>query len=517
MTFAPYALPAIVALLAKVGMFFYARYSNVHNVQTRLFLLFLFSLSIQNVAEIRFFITNAGTLAPPPIQIGKLYFSMTALALAFLVHLALVVSRNWRSPHGNISIGGAILVYAPHVFLQALLWSTPLVISGFEPMGYTYTKIPGPLYFTFEAYAVAYLGATAGLLLYGAYTQTTAFRRLQNKLLLFGFIPFIALGLTIIALQRFGFRGFNTTATLPIATVFLVAVAAYATHQYRLFDIGFFIPWSTVRKRKTAFYARIQAIIAEIAQLPTVNKIVQSLSEALHCPVVLIGGPKPAIAMAGDAFSVARFPHEELRKIDHIVVANEIAEANPDMFALMKRHKVAAVVPFHPHSQAAASWMLLGEAFSEHVYTPLDFKVVESLFDRLADHFLDKQLLLRSQLTEAQREMHLLQERLASAWEQLETARKKQRALEKENYRLQRKGAQVLRHELTEVELELMDEAIAGKKTLDEYGAEFEARLIERVLEHCDGDRNRAAQILGLTPYTLHHKCLRFGLDTKIK
>lgn len=515
MTFlTPYALPAVVALIAKAGMYFYARYSKVHNLQTQLYLLFLFSLSIQNLAEIASFAAHQQGLTSPPS--GLLYFSSSIVAIAFLLHLALVLRRN-SSVRENLPLPGIVLLYIPALVLEILLWFSPLVVAGFEPMSYTYTKIPGPLYFLFQLYAIGYVCGALGALVYGAMRHPSTFRRLQNKLLVLGLFPWVGLVIAIITLQQFGFRGFNSTVTLPLAITFFLAISAYATHQYRLLDIEFFIPWSKVHQRKTAFYNRIQAIVAEIAQLPTVNKIVQSLSEALHCPVVLIGGPKPAIAMAGDAFSVARFPQEKLKKIDHIVVANEIAEADPDMFTLMKRHKVAAVVPFHPHSQAAASWMLLGEAFSEHVYTPLDFKIVESLFDRLADHFLDKQLLLRSQLSEAQREMHLLQERLASAWEQLETARKNQRALEKENHRLQRKGTQLLRHEVSEVELELMDEAITGKKTLDEYGTEFEARLIERVLEHCDGDRNRAAQILGLTPYTLHHKCLRFGFDNKIK
>jgi DNA-binding protein Fis len=511
MTFlTPYALPAVVALLAKAGMYFYARYSKVHNLQTQLYLLFLFSLSIQNLAEIASFAAHEEGMTSPPS--GLLYFSAGILAIAFLLHLALVMGRN-SSGGENLPLPRIILLYIPALVLEVLLWFSPLVVAGFEPMGYTYTKVPGSLYFLFQLYATTYLCGAAAALLYGAKRHPSIFRRQQNKLLLLGLFPFVALAVTIIALQQFGFRGFNSTVTLPLAITFFLAISAYATHQYRLLDIEFFIPWSKVRQRKTAFYKRIQAIVAEIAQLPTVNKILQSLSETLHCPVVLVGGPKPAIAMAGDAFTAARFPREALKKIDHIIVANEIVEADADMFALMKRHKVAAVVPFHPHSEAAASWMLLGEAFSEHVYTPLDFKVVESLFDRLADHFLDKQLLLRSQLSEAQREMHLLQERLATAWEQLEGARKRQRELEKENHRLQRKGAQFLRHELSEVELELMDEALTGKKTLDEYGAEFEARMIEKVLQHCEGDRNRAAQRLGLTPYALHHKMVRYGLE----
>lgn len=505
MQFLPYAIPAILALVAKAGMFFYARYSRVQNTQTRLYLLFLFSLSIQNLAELTFFIARSNGLSSPPG--GTIYFAASIFALAFLLHLAIVMGTDVQ--RRSISTTVLALLYGPVLVLQALLWGG-LLVAGFEPMGYTYTKVPGPAYFLFELFALGCLGTSVAFCVNGALRHSVPFHRIQNRLLLVGLLPLVALAILIIVLQRFGLTAFNTTATLPLAVTFFLAVTAYATHQIRLFDIEFFIPWSKVRKRKTAFYKRIQALIAEIADMSSVNKIVQGLADTLRCPVVLIGGPRPALAMAGEAFGIARFPVEELKKINSIVVANEIASAMPRTYSLMKRHKVAAIVPFHPHSEAAASWMLLGESFSEHVYTPLDFKVVETLFARLADHFLDKQLLLRSQLSEAQREMQLLQERLATAWDQLESARKNQKVLEEENHLLRRKNVELLREG---VEQELLSQPSADTRTPEEYRAEFEARMIEKALKHCGGDRERAAEILGLSEHALHHKIVRYGLD----
>lgn len=515
MQLTPYALPAIVALLAKAGMYFYARYSKIHNLQTRLYLLFLFSLSIQNLAEITFFTAKAEGLPAP--SGGRLYFGASIPAIAFLLHLALAMATNWRSIHGRRPTIGVMLLYAPALVLEVLLWATPSLVAGFQPLNYTYTKIPGPLYFLFELYALSYLLFAAALLLYGARTQVVTFRRLQNKLLSIGLFPWVALVLTVISLQHFGFRGFNTTATLPLAITFFLAVTAYATHQYRLFDIDFFIPWSKVRKRKTAFYDRIQAMIAEIADLTSVKKVVESLSGTLKCPVVLIGGPQPLTAMAGEALGIARFPLEKLKKIDRIVVANEIAEITPELHALMKRHKAAAIVPFHPHSAAAASWMLLGESFSEQVYTPLDFKVVEKLFDRLADHFLDKQLLMRSQLAEARNEMRALHQRLALAWGQLVEARKQLETMEQENSVLRERNAQLLNRDLAAIQSEVLDRASTEKKTLDKYVMEFEAQLIVKTLKHCGGHQSRAAELLGMRPNTLHYKIVRYGLTDESK
>jgi transcriptional regulator with AAA-type ATPase domain len=51
-----------------------------------------------------------------------------------------------------------------------------------------------------------------------------------------------------------------------------------------------------------------------------------------------------------------------------------------------------------------------------------------------------------------------------------------------------------------------------NSKTLDEHVAEFEAELIRRTLEHCNGNKSKAARMLGLRPNTLHYKMVRHGL-----
>jgi N-terminal 7TM region of histidine kinase/Bacterial regulatory protein, Fis family len=505
MDFTPYALPAMVALLAKIGIFYYARYTKVHNIQTQLYLLCLFALSIQDLTEIQLFLSNAKALTHPPEISGTIYYSASILAIAFFLHLTLALAKIRTHRGGVLSVGSTILLYAPAVGLHALLLAPPLLIAGYEPMGYTYIRVPGPYYFLYQVYAIGYLAAAAGILFYGSRRQTTPLRRLQNKYLLIGLVPTAIVVPVVIVLQQVGVRGINSTVTVPLTVSFFLVVTAYAIHQHRLFDITFFLPWSKVRRRKTAFYRRIQALITEIAEMGSVQRIIQSVSDALHCPIAMIGGPKPALAMAGEAFGIARFPLDELKRIDHIVVANEIAATMPTTYALMKRHKVAAVVPFHPYSQAAASWMLLGEAFNEQVYSPLDFKTVETLFARLADRFLDNQLLLRSQLLEAQREIDALHMRLADTWEQIDALRKKLDGEESEAHPTRRKELDALHGELTSVQLEAI-ERLSEKRSLDEHVADFEARLIAKTVEHCNGDIYRAAELLDLPLETLQGK-----------
>ncbi|MFL6621959.1 MAG: 3-oxoacyl-[acyl-carrier-protein] synthase III C-terminal domain-containing protein [Sulfurifustis sp.] len=387
--FTPYALPAVVSLLIKIVIYFYARATAIHNRQTRLYLLFLFSLSIQNLAEI-VFLTGRAEGMPEPGSEGQLYFAASIVAVVLLLHLVLVSTR-WADR--KIHVSRLVLLYTPAIVLQTLLWGTTLFVAGFQPMNYTYTKIPGPLFFLWEAYVIGYFLIVLVLLISNIRKQQDVFRRLQNKLLLLGLSPFIALAIAIIVLQRFGFREFNSTATLPVAITFFLIVTAYAIHQHRLFDVEFFIPWSRVRKRKTLFYQRIQTLIAEVTQISSRQKILEALSDLFRCHVALVSGERVVVACSAtvdfnasaDNFRADAFAREALTNIRHFVVAREVKEDNPTLHQLMQRYHLGAVVPFNALNIAGNYWLVFGNGFNEQVYTSLDFKRVEALFRRVGN------------------------------------------------------------------------------------------------------------------------------------
>lgn len=438
MDITPYAIPAFLALAVKAVIFFYARFSGLRNLETRLYLLFLFALAVQNLAEISVFTSKAQGLSSP--SGGLLYFAGSILALALFLHFTLVLAQEERARSLRDSL--VALIYLPAAGLELLLWSGNWLVAGFVPLGYTYTKIPGPLYFLFEFYAVGYVCLGAAILLYGSRQQDTPIKRLKNKITFLSLLPMFVVVVAVISLQHYSnLRAFNTTVTLPIAITFFLAVSAYATHQYRVFDIEFYIPWSKVRKRKTAFYGCIRAMIAEIADLGSVREAVHRLADTLRCPVALVSTGKPVLAVAGGAPQMVAFPLEQLRQIDHIVVANEIADTAPETYNLMRNHGVAAVVPFYPHSQNASGWMLLGDAFSEQVYSSLDFKMVEQLFDKMAELFLDKLLLMRGQLAAAERRLQTMEFRLQEAETGIATLRNENETLQQLNLRLAREQA----------------------------------------------------------------------------
>jgi DNA-binding protein Fis len=502
------AIPALIALLFKIVLFVYAWYSPRRDVTTRLFVTLLGLLTIHNLIEVFGFNHFAAHGIDYTMErYGYTYFATAILYTAVILHVSLRISiDNWDRIRRVVP-----LIYLPVLILEGLLLGTNKLVAGFQLFqDYSILRVPGPLYVLFEVYMLLYALAGLVYLVYGARSsRPSVINRVRNRLWLIALVPFVLLHVYLIVANHFGLAKISSTVSVPIALTFVLIVTTYATHQYRLFDIEFFIPWSKVRKRKTAFYRRIQAAIAEIADLPSVREILDYLAKALHCQVALIGGPRPLVALVdgqesslSSQMALSQFPREALQRVNHIVVANEIADKLPELHALMKQHKVGAIVPFNSHSATSAHWMLLGEHFSDHVYTPLDFRVVETLFDKLAERFTDNLLLLRSQLADANDELRDYKRRLAMAWQDLAVARTKSEGLETTNRELREEIAETRRKEFRVVTPKLPVEVASGEKTLAAFLEAFlkdtEATLLRAALQVCHGDKGKAARLLGI-------------------
>lgn len=512
------ALPALIALLFKFILLAYALRSPRRDATTRLFVLLLVLFAIQNMVEfVGFNHLDQHGLDRVMELVGYTYFAATIPFVAVTLHLSLRLSVDqWHRIKHLVP-----MLYLPVPILEYLLLGTNQLVAGFQLFqGYTLLRVPGPWYFLFETYLPLYLLAALAYLIYGARgSRPSAIHRIRNRLWLFGLLPFVLLHAYLIVANHFGLAKISSTISVPITLTFFLVVTTYATHQYRLFDIEFFLPWSKVRKRKTAFYARIQSVIAEIAEMRSVREILDCLSNALHCQVALVGGPRTLAASAPGQQSqllLSQFPLDALQKVDQIVVARELADVQPQLYALMNRYKVGAIVPFNSHSAISAHWMLLGEHFSDNVYTPLDFKVVETLFGRIAERFLDNLTLLRSQLAEANGEALDLQRRLAIAWNEQNELRRQVQRLDEENRNLRIEKAQLLRQTLRVVGGgELPEELLSGRKTLDQYLTDYQVEIVSATLERCHGNKAKAARILGMWPSKLDYLIERHGLSSK--
>lgn len=518
------AIPALIALVFKLILLAYSARFRSKSLLTRWFVGLLLVLALHNLAEVLllYHFVHYG-ITPVTATYGYSYIGFLILAIALILDISLRLSFDLQA--NDLRDRLRPLIYVPAAALIAMLLFTDHLVIGFQPFKNTVLRIAGPYYFLFETYLLIYFQMALAYLLYGSRKERAfTLRRARSRLWLIGIVPMVVLLDYLIIANHFGVAKISSTIYLPVALTFFLIVTTYATHEYRLFDIEFYIPWSNVRKRKTAFYARIQTTVAELADLASVDQALERVSSLLRCSVALVGGSRPIAATAGsEAVELAQFPHEYLEGLTSIVVAREIAQTMPHTHRVMRQFGVAAIVPFHPHTKTAASWMLLSDAFNNSVYTPLDFKMVERLFDSLGEFFLDKLAFLRAELANAKSETDGLKERLRIFEKRFVQMQEEVSLVREQNFKLLRDN-----HAMRSVPTSHREQSKKApliyltpkaesdwSKTLDDHMAKLEVQLIRQALVDGNGNKSEAARLLGIRPSTLHYKMEKHGIVTE--
>ncbi|HLD14277.1 MAG TPA: helix-turn-helix domain-containing protein [Burkholderiales bacterium] len=482
MTTYHYSIPAALALVAKLLILYFSQAAKVQNVQTRLFrmaVLFSILLSVSELIVLQKPFANSSYYG------GIAYYAFSIPMFALLTHLA--ISIGFENFHARRFLPFRIAFYGYVLFLEALLLFTPWIVSGAKDFnGYSATRVPGPLIGLYDWFMIANCLALVFVPIRGLKHHGPGVARSRCQLWLAGSIPLGLLFIAVIVLLNLRVQWFNATVTAPLLIAALLVASGYAVHNHRIVELGFYLPWSKTRKAKCAFYSRIAILGQEISKLPSVETLIQRLADILSCPVVLVGDSLPVSAIVGLDKTITGFPPTELGGINRFLVADEIRDSYPRIHSLMLKHRVAAVVPFFPHSSMASCWLLLGEPFSRRIYSNRDFKAVEELFDKMSGLFLDKLLELGARL---------------------ETSRARTAEFENKYPLIQKQ----LQDTVRSAHVSPQDET-HPTKTLQDSVAEFEAALIAQALQLSKGNQAEAARLLGLRPNTLHYKMERYEL-----
>lgn len=351
----PYTLPAIFAFLPKIVILVLSLRAERQNFQTRLFIMAVALSMTVNVVEI------AGLqklLAGNPVLV--LYYAAHIMMLAVLVQLAVSVSLDRLSADLFSKIG--ITIYGYALLLEGLLIFTPWLVAGAESLGgYTYTRIPGPLYWIYELFVLASMLAITLLPAWGLRRGRDIAARNRCKLWLIFSAPIAILILAVIVLLHLGFRWFNFSVTAPLLVAALLAAVGYAVHHQRPIDLNFYLPGSRLKKSKADLYAKLDAFSQTIPRFRAVDALLEHFAGILECPVALIGTHAPLYSSASlPPFD--RFPHSVLHNIDKMVVANEIREGSPQLHKHMVRHGVAADCAVFSSQQYCAPLVASGRA-----------------------------------------------------------------------------------------------------------------------------------------------------------
>lgn len=448
----PYTLPALFAFISKIVILVLSLRAERQNFQTRLFIAALIASMVINVAEV---VGLQNLIAPERMVV--LHFAAHIMMLALLVELAISISLDELSNELFSKI--RLVIYGYASLLEVLLLFTPMLISGAEPLGdYTYTRIPGSLYWIYELYVVTTMVAIMLLPVWGLRRDRDIAMRNRCKLWVVLSAPLVVLVLIIIGLLHFGIHWFNVTVTTPLLIATFMAAVGYAVHHQRPIDLNFYLPGSRIKTFKINLYTKLADFSREIPRIRNIGRLLRQLAAILKCPVALVS-QRAVLYDTSKTSKLPSFPISALHDIGHMTVANEVRESDPSLYALMVQHSVAAIVPLFPHSKAARHWLLLGEPFSRSIYMPQDFREIERVFGRIAGLLLDKLL------------------------------------------------------EAEEKPSQMQKVAVSGlKKSLPESVAEFEAGLIRQALTSCHGNQAHAARLLGIRPNTLHYKIERYGL-----
>lgn len=499
--FNAYSIPAIIALLLKFLLLGATSVMPLRNSEARVFLAFLFVLALHNMAEIMGLNYSGPKDGVIDLRSGILFFTMSIVAMAILLHLMLIrlkESTGWSVPVEDWRCW--LLLYAPAAGVLLLLWMSDRMIEGFVPQGFSYTRVPGPQYHWFELYALVYLVASIGILTVSAIVSRNRSNKRKNIIILAGMAPIIVMPIAVILLQRHGVSSFTLPLWFPLGLTFFLIVAAYAIHEHRLFNIFFHLPGTRMRRRRTAFHQGIRDFVAEMDRLPdlSVEQALDKLAGTLKCSVAIVGAGRPPVEARPQFASVHhlrtdKLDRDKLNAIDQITVTRELRREDPESYSSLSRANCAAVIPFRPFRGTSAGWLLLGGGERAPDELPVDFALVESLFDRMGDLFLENIIREREALSGLEQELE------------------RQRA---QNSRL----AAELKRKQDAIDA-LYNHYVAERSTpgagvnLNDLTAGLEKKVISDTLASLKGNVSATAKTLGLTRQTLYAKMDSYGID----
>lgn len=240
-----YAFPALAAVIVKAGIVWWSRKLLV---ETWPFFAFLLCLAIHNVFEIGFYLDPS-----PAFKTAMMYGYYVAAVFALGFGLVFGVAL-WRPV---LAKKAAVAAAGSAGLIATLFVFTDYLIAGFEPLNFSYTRVPGPAYVIFPIYALACLGGMVGAIVLSIKSTSCNYTKARNALILAGFAPFVLVAGLVPVLMTMGFA-INAAMLIPITTTFFLLVILYALTHEEIFDVRALVVG-------TAQFRRLKRLVAHVA------------------------------------------------------------------------------------------------------------------------------------------------------------------------------------------------------------------------------------------------------------
>jgi len=230
-----YVLPALLALIIKIVVLFYAYRSQG---QSKMFVLMVSVFACHNISEVLVFLEAAGTIHSP--YVISIYYVSSIWALFTVLSYVLEVCRIEIL---KLKIGVAALASV----LTILIVFSHFIIDGERSIGYVVTAVRGPLYWTFQAFSLGIFVSSVALLIKSTNKSKNHLIEIQSSYTLLALSPLVIGALSIMTLMNLGVS-VNAAAIMPIATTLFLLITFKSETQHKLTDLRRFLPWSQERR-----------------------------------------------------------------------------------------------------------------------------------------------------------------------------------------------------------------------------------------------------------------------------
>jgi hypothetical protein len=246
-----YILPALLALMAKLFLLFFARNGRTGS---SIFLPMLLLFACHNLAEVLAYIEYFN--GDYSTHILRWYYVMTLCGGAAILVYALQISN---------SLGSLWIVSVAAVALSSglslIILLTDSVVSGATSIAYAPTAEQGQQYWLFQLLFVGMLFLISGVLIRGYLKAKDHVAEIQCGYTLLGLLPIVIVALSVVTLMSFGVN-LNAAGIIPICTTFFLLITIKGELTHKLTDIRRHIPFSLERQTSS----QIMDIFSRYAQ-----------------------------------------------------------------------------------------------------------------------------------------------------------------------------------------------------------------------------------------------------------
>ncbi len=230
-----FALPAILALTAKLIVMFLYRRSLQQNTH---FTLLVLIFAAHNLCEVLVFWEFFNGMKAEFLL--RSYYVVSLTSLVFVAQYVARVGEQTNVLLNRLMLLGLALFAVFFIFSQTL-------VAGVEPWGHVFTAVRGDFYPVFQLAALL-LAAYIGVVLFQGYKSASShLTQIRCAYSALAFAPLMLAIFLIICLMNMGLQ-INGAVIFPIATTLFLMIMLISEDRHRMTDIRRFIPFSDERQ-----------------------------------------------------------------------------------------------------------------------------------------------------------------------------------------------------------------------------------------------------------------------------